>query len=218
MTRVNQWVLLWTTPAAKTRCKWPWRRRWTGLRKAIGRSRRSTTLCGGRTVIFTRRLERTRCSPSGWSVLRWRAGVRGWPRTWSGGRSFSPAVLGSGRSRRRRRAVSAWRPLPLLVCSRQAASGLTSRTLKANSSTTRYADFEYEGRKIFEGIGSSEADTEGNPDTEITFMKKKFFQSALKHILWTCCCFLYIDLWMKWIDRELETFPDSYVESGCCSQ
>jgi len=51
------------------------------------------------------------------------------------------------------------------------------------ASSIRYADFEYEGRKIFEGIGSSEADSQGNPDTEITFMKKKFFQSALKHIL-----------------------------------
>merc|ERR1719430_475208 len=45
------------------------------------------------------------------------------------------------------------------------------------ASSIRYADFEYEGRKIFEGIGSSEADSEGNPDTKITFMKKKFFQS-----------------------------------------
>jgi len=51
------------------------------------------------------------------------------------------------------------------------------------ASSIRYADFEFEGRKIFEGIGSSEADSEGNLDTEITFMKKKFFQSALKHIL-----------------------------------
>merc|ERR1719500_308317 len=51
------------------------------------------------------------------------------------------------------------------------------------ASSIRYADFEYEGKKIFEGIGSSEADSEGNLDTEITFMKKKFFQSALKHIL-----------------------------------
>merc|ERR1712172_316510 len=51
------------------------------------------------------------------------------------------------------------------------------------ASSIRYTDFEYEGKKIFEGIGSSEADSEGNPDTEITFMKKKFFQSALKHIL-----------------------------------
>merc|ERR1712038_1452561 len=51
------------------------------------------------------------------------------------------------------------------------------------ASAIRYADFEYQGRKVFEGIGSSEADSQGNSDTEITFMKKKFFQSALKHIL-----------------------------------
>ena len=38
-----------------------------------------------------------------------------------------------------------------------------------------YADFEFEGSKPFEGMATS--------DTQITFMKKKFFQSALKHIL-----------------------------------
>lgn len=40
----------------------------------------------------------------------------------------------------------------------------------------KYADFEFEGQKVFAGM----ADTE---DKEITFMKKKFFQSSLKHIL-----------------------------------
>jgi len=38
-----------------------------------------------------------------------------------------------------------------------------------------YANFEFEGTKPFEGMP--------RPDTQITFMKKKFFQSALKHIL-----------------------------------
>ena len=38
-----------------------------------------------------------------------------------------------------------------------------------------YANFEFEGTKPFEGMP--------HPDTQITFMKKKFFQSALKHIL-----------------------------------
>ena len=38
-----------------------------------------------------------------------------------------------------------------------------------------YANFEFEGTKPFEGMAG--------PDTQITFMKKKFFQSALKHIL-----------------------------------
>ena len=38
-----------------------------------------------------------------------------------------------------------------------------------------YANFEFEGAKPFEGMP--------HPDTQITFMKKKFFQSALKHIL-----------------------------------
>merc|ERR1711936_366559 len=33
------------------------------------------------------------------------------------------------------------------------------------ASSIRYADFEYEGRRIFEGIGASGADSEGNPDT-----------------------------------------------------
>jgi len=40
-------------------------------------------------------------------------------------------------------------------------------------STIKYADFEYEGERVLEGI----------PDEEITYLKKKFFQSALKHII-----------------------------------
>ena len=40
----------------------------------------------------------------------------------------------------------------------------------------KYADFQYKGEKVFEGL----ADTK---DTDITFMRKKFFQSALKHIV-----------------------------------
>jgi len=43
------------------------------------------------------------------------------------------------------------------------------------SGSIKYADFEFEGQKVFGGLA--------NPDTEITFMKKKFFQSSLKHIL-----------------------------------
>jgi len=42
-------------------------------------------------------------------------------------------------------------------------------------SSIKYADFTYEGEKVFEGLSKE--------DKEITFMKKKFFQSALKHIL-----------------------------------
>jgi hypothetical protein len=42
--------------------------------------------------------------------------------------------------------------------------------------TIKYADFEFEGEKVFSGMASER-------DTEIAFMKKKFFQSALKHIL-----------------------------------
>jgi len=45
-----------------------------------------------------------------------------------------------------------------------------------NASTISYADFTYEGEKVF-------ADMMNGEDTEITFMKKKFFQSSLKHIL-----------------------------------
>jgi hypothetical protein len=41
--------------------------------------------------------------------------------------------------------------------------------------TIKYADFTFKGEKVFAGVG------DGN--TEITFMKKKFFQSSLKHIL-----------------------------------
>jgi len=43
------------------------------------------------------------------------------------------------------------------------------------ASSIKYKDFTYEGEKVFEGLGKE--------NTEITFMKKKFFQSALKHIL-----------------------------------
>jgi len=42
-------------------------------------------------------------------------------------------------------------------------------------SSIKYADFTYQGEKVFEGLSKD--------DKEITFMKKKFFQSALKHIL-----------------------------------
>lgn len=45
--------------------------------------------------------------------------------------------------------------------------------LKTNS--IQYEDFEFEGKKVFEGMDPRH--------TELTFMKKKFFQSCLKHIL-----------------------------------
>jgi len=41
--------------------------------------------------------------------------------------------------------------------------------------TVQYADFEYQGKRVFAGM-------EGG-DTGVTFMKKKFFQSSLTHIL-----------------------------------
>ena len=42
-------------------------------------------------------------------------------------------------------------------------------------STIEYNNFDFYGEKVFEGLKSG--------DTEITFMRKKFFQSSLKHIL-----------------------------------
>merc|ERR1712098_191313 len=45
--------------------------------------------------------------------------------------------------------------------------------LKVNS--LEYKDFEFEGKKVFEGMGETH--------TDLAFMKKKFFQSCLKHIL-----------------------------------
>ena len=42
------------------------------------------------------------------------------------------------------------------------------------SSSIKYADFEFEGKKVFEGMDPH--------DIEMTFMKKKFFQNFLKHI------------------------------------
>ena len=40
---------------------------------------------------------------------------------------------------------------------------------------TIYKDFEFEGKKVFSGMGGD--------NKEITFMKKKFFQSCLNHII-----------------------------------
>ena len=53
------------------------------------------------------------------------------------------------------------------------------------TNSIKYADFEYEGEKVFAGVAGTDIDENGIPDgnNEITFMKKKFFQSALKHIL-----------------------------------
>jgi len=42
------------------------------------------------------------------------------------------------------------------------------------TNSIKYEDFEYEGKKVFSGMTG---------DTEITFMRKKFFQSCLKHII-----------------------------------
>jgi len=60
------------------------------------------------------------------------------------------------------------------------ATGNFSRTafeavglLPTNS--IKYEDFEYEGQKVFSGMTGD--------NTEITFMRKKFFQSCLKHII-----------------------------------
>jgi len=44
-------------------------------------------------------------------------------------------------------------------------------------SSIKYSDFTYDGEKTLSGV----SDWKG--DTEITFLRKKFFQSALKHIL-----------------------------------
>lgn len=45
--------------------------------------------------------------------------------------------------------------------------------LQTNS--IKYSDFEFEGKKVFEGMDPKH--------TELAFMKKKFFQSCLKHIM-----------------------------------
>ena len=42
-------------------------------------------------------------------------------------------------------------------------------------STIDYNSFQFYGEKVFQGLKSG--------DSEITFMRKKFFQSSLKHIL-----------------------------------
>jgi len=43
------------------------------------------------------------------------------------------------------------------------------------ASTIKYKDFQYEGERVFQGLARTQQ--------EITFLKKKFFQSSLKHIL-----------------------------------
>ena len=43
------------------------------------------------------------------------------------------------------------------------------------SSSIKYEDFEFEGRKVFSGMAGD--------NKEVTFMKKKFFQSCLNHII-----------------------------------
>jgi len=45
------------------------------------------------------------------------------------------------------------------------------------TSSIKYSDFTYEDKHVLEGVINYKG------DTEVTFMKKKFFQSALKHIL-----------------------------------
>lgn len=42
------------------------------------------------------------------------------------------------------------------------------------TNSIKYEEFEFEGKKVFSGM---------TEDTEITFMRKKFFQSCLKHII-----------------------------------
>ena len=44
-------------------------------------------------------------------------------------------------------------------------------------SSINYDTFDFYGERVFQGLKSG--------DSEITFMQKKFFQSSLKHILWT---------------------------------
>ena len=43
------------------------------------------------------------------------------------------------------------------------------------TNSIKYEDFEFEGKKVFSGMGVE------NP--EITFMRKKFFQSSLNYII-----------------------------------
>jgi len=61
----------------------------------------------------------------------------------------------------------------------EVTSGFARETFKRvgmmSAGSIQYSDFTYEGEKVFAGVDG------GN--TEITFMKKKFFQSSLKHIL-----------------------------------
>ena len=87
-------------------------------------------------------------------------------------------VLGSLASRLRPREDFHRKPLQPLECFRQ------SRTLRSSLlvfyhfqifSSIKYSDFEFEGKKVFEGMDPKH--------TELAFMKKKFFQSCLKHIM-----------------------------------
>lgn len=44
-----------------------------------------------------------------------------------------------------------------------------------SASSIKYDDFEFEGQKVFSGMDGD--------NNEVTFMKKKFFQSCLNHII-----------------------------------
>ena len=44
------------------------------------------------------------------------------------------------------------------------------------TNSIKYEDFEFEGKKVFSGMGPE--------NQEITFMRKKFFQSSLNYIIW----------------------------------
>jgi len=76
-----------------------------------------------------------------------------------------------------RRSVLLAGSLGYLGIKAEAASDFARRTFKLvgllPGGSIQYSDFEYEGEKVLEGL----------QDLEITQLKKKFFQSALKHII-----------------------------------
>merc|ERR1719184_415078 len=98
----NLWVQRLTTPATKKRWNRSYRRHWTRCWiLPTDQYRPSGINSGDKTDIFMMRLERTRCSPSGWLEWSLRAGDRVWLQILLGDPSSWLDVLDSEVSRLR---------------------------------------------------------------------------------------------------------------------
>ena len=123
------------------------------------------------------------CSTSRWSEWTPRCEAWAWPRTSSGGQCCWPGPWATPASWLRPQAASPRKPSPPSGWRRQSKLQRIDilfelLTVKVNFffSSVSYQDFEYKGEKVFRNMDKRHP--------EITMMKKKFFQSCLKHIMW----------------------------------